>query len=68
MSEKLKQLEEHKVIQEVSGSTSWINRLVVAEKAKGDIWICLDKRYTNHAILSVDGHCRVHASKFYSCK
>ena len=46
MSEKLKQLEEHRVIQEVSGSTSWIKRLVVTEKAKGDIRICLDIRGT----------------------
>ena len=50
MSEKLKQLEEPRVVEKVSGPTTTINPLVVVEKRNGDIRICLDMRQGNRAV------------------
>ena len=51
MSEKLKQLDELRVVEKVSGPTTRINPLVVVEKPNGDIQICLDTRQGNRAVL-----------------
>ena len=50
MSEKLKQLEELRVVEKVSGPTTRINPLVVLEKPNGDIRICYDMRQANREI------------------
>lgn len=49
--QKLKQLEELGVIENVSGQTSWMNPFVVLEKPNSDMRICLDMRQANLVIL-----------------
>ena len=50
IAEKIRQLEEQDLIEEVDGPTPWIVPLVSVPKANGDIRLCLDMRGPNTAI------------------
>ena len=50
VSEKIKDLIEKDIIEEVPGSTTWASPIVVSPKASGDIRLCVDMRVANTAI------------------
>ena len=50
VSEKIKDLIEKDIIEEVPGPTTWASPIVVSPKASGDIRLCIDMRLANTAI------------------
>lgn len=51
VDEKLDELIENDIIEEVSGPTRWVSALVVVPKSGGDVRICVDMRRANEAII-----------------
>ncbi len=44
-------LEEHDIVEDVSGPTPWVSNIVVTEKRNGDPRICVDMRQANKAVI-----------------
>ena len=51
VDEKLDELLEKDIIEEVNGPTKWVSPMVVVPKSRGDIRICIDMRKANEAII-----------------
>ena len=48
---KLKQLENQDIIEQVTGPTSWVSPLVIVDKLKGDIQLCVNMCKPNEALF-----------------
>ncbi|KAA0709172.1 hypothetical protein E1301_Tti017617 [Triplophysa tibetana] len=51
VEEKIKELLEMDIIEEVNGPTPWVNPVVIVPKANSEIRLCLDMRQANQAII-----------------
>ncbi len=51
MQKKIDELMEADIIEPVKGPTEWLNPVVVAPKANGDIRLCLDMGRANEAVI-----------------
>ncbi len=51
VEEKIKELLEIDIIEEVNGPTPWVNPVVIVPKANSEIRLCLDMRQANRAIF-----------------
>ena len=51
IEEKLEELVNHDVIEQVQGPTPWVSPVVVVPKPTGDIRLCVDMRNANRAIV-----------------
>ena len=51
IEEKLEELVNHDVIEQVQGPTPWVSPVVVVPKPTGDIRLCVDMRKANRAIV-----------------
>ncbi len=47
VEEKIKELLEMDIIEEVNGPTPWVNPVVIVSKANSEIRLCLDMRQAN---------------------
>ena len=50
MEDKLKQLEDQDIIEEVTGPTTWVSPLVIVDKPNGDIQLCVNMCKPNEAL------------------
>ena len=51
VEQKIRELVEADIIEEVDGPTHWLNPVVVAPKPNGEIRLCLDMRRANEAVI-----------------
>ncbi|PIK54248.1 hypothetical protein BSL78_08875 [Apostichopus japonicus] len=51
VKDKLKELMEQDIIEEVNGPTPWVSPVVIVPKSGGDIRLCVDMRLANDAII-----------------
>ncbi len=51
VEEKIKELLEMDIIEELNGPTPWVNPVVIVPKANSEIRLCLDMRQANRAII-----------------
>lgn len=51
VTDKIKELIHHDIIEPVEGPTPWVNPVVIVPKTGGDIRLCIDMRRANEAII-----------------
>jgi hypothetical protein len=47
----INEMEKNGVIEKVTKPTDWVNSIVIREKPNGRLWLCLDPKYLNKAIM-----------------
>ena len=70
---KLKQLEDQDILEQVTGPTPWLSRLLIADKPNGDIRLCVTMckpnealRRTHHPYPTSEEILEENGSKFFS--
>ena len=51
VEEKIQELLDCEIIEEVNGPTPWVNTVVIVPKPNGEVRLCIDMRYANKAII-----------------